>query len=205
MKKILDEKRIFFFLLVLAFTVIESNLVLSLPQFGTNIGEYQLRDIRWNDEKKEYCYTYQNSVYRTIRIWSEEKKHSDFYKVVLESMEEVIINQKEKIIFVPDRGGITDFDHYKKVFDKKSNRIISKVIETKTKSTLPQNILVIIFIGVLNSGFASMIVYSEKVQEYKNIFIQSEQKERKESTLWKNRYKVVGIICIMILFCACYF
>lgn len=205
MKKLIDGKMLVFLLLVIIFSAIESILILSYPQFGNSIGEYQFRYVRWQEDENIYCFTYQNMNYRTIRIYSKSKKKSDTYKVILESMEEIYINQTEETIYVPDREGMTDFDHYKKVFDKKSNRIISKILDYKTKSLLPQNILSMLFIVTLNSGFASMIVYSEKIHKYKNLFFNFEGKKKKNGMIRYRKYQVIGIICMFVLLAACFF
>lgn len=205
MRNLTNWKMLIFILVVVAFSTVESILVLSYPQFGNHIGEYQFRYVRWQENEQVYCYTYQNINYRTIRIYSKNNKKSEFYKVILESMEEIFINEPEEIIYSPNRQGITDFDYYKKVFDKKSRKTISRILENKTKSLLPQNILSILFIVSLNWGFASMIMFSDKVQKYKDLFFDFERNKKKRTFMREKKYQVIGLICIIVLLAACFF
>ena len=54
--------------------------------------------------------------------------------------EELFVSQSDRRILLPDRAGITDFDHYKSVLKKDNYNILKRIIENKYNNPFPQNI-----------------------------------------------------------------
>lgn len=201
-KKEKFRKKVIYVSLIIVFSVVESFLVLSYPQFGNSIGAYEFKYVQWEQRERQYCYVYKDVRYRRIRIWSNKKKNSDFYRVIMPDNEEVLVCQSDRRLIIPSRGGMTDFDHYKAVLEKDNYNILKRVIENKYSNPLPQNILFMIFITILNAGFSALIVFPEQVRGYYKLICSREMKG-KEKYIQTRLYRIIGTLFLIIIFYAC--
>lgn len=199
------KKKLVYWLLIIMFSLVESYLVLDYPQFGKDIGAYQFKYVTWDEKENQYCYTYKDINYRRVRIWSDEKSKSDNYRVVMPNNEEVLVSQAERKIIFPAREGVTDFDHYKEVMEKQNYNILKRTIENKYTNYLPQNILFLVFIIVLNASFSAMIIFPEKVRVYKKLVANSIENQEKQKKNYNSRriYQLIGIFSLLVILYAC--
>lgn len=112
--------------------------------------------------------------------------------------EELFVSQSDRRILLPDRGGITDFDHYKSVLKKDNYNILKRIIENKYNNPFPQNILFIIFITILNAGFSAMVIFPERIKNYQKLFSESKT-DKKERDIHTRFYRIVGLIVMFMI------